>query len=169
MQTFSLNSLSESFECDRGTMVKALRDVPADFEKSKTRPEWKISTAARALEAHRRSTGRADGQRNSRSRGGHTDGTIDPRLQRHYDAFDQADASMRRLTTIDERREAAIGMGPQIAQMDALQRQISLADGNDEELTELRSDRLFFLYLRGLEGPCNWSMSEVWEACDVRE
>jgi len=169
MQTFSLNSLSESFECDRGTMVRALRDVPADFEKSKTRPEWKISTAAQALDAHRHRTGRADRHSTGRGSRENVDGAIDPRLERHYDAFDQADAAMRQLKTVEARREAAIGMGAQIAQMDALQRQISLADGNDEELTELRSDRLFFLYLRGLEGPCNWSMSEVWEACDVRE
>jgi hypothetical protein len=169
MQTFSLNSLSESFECDRGTLVKALRDVPPDFEKSKTRPEWKISTAARALEAHRRSTGRADRYRTGRSRREHTDGTIDPRLQRHYEAFDQADASMRRLKTVEARRQAAIGMGPRIAKMDALQRQLSLDAGTDEELTELRSDKLFFLYLRGFEEPCAWSMSEVWAAVDVRE
>jgi hypothetical protein len=75
---------------------------------------------------------------------------------------------MRWPKTVEERRKAAIGMAPQIAQMDALQRQVSLENGNDEELTELRSDRLFFLYLRGLEDPCDRSMSEVWTACDVR-
>jgi hypothetical protein len=166
MQTFSLNSLSESFECDRGTMVKALRDVPADFGKSKTRPEWKISTASRALEAHRRSIGRVPARPTK-----HTSASneTDPRLQRHYDAFDQADASMRQLKTVEARRQAAIGMGPLIAKMDALQRQVSLDNGNDEELTELRSDRLFFLYLRGFETPCSWSQSETWAAVDVRE
>jgi hypothetical protein len=166
MQTFSLNSLSESFECDRGTMVKALRDVPPDFEKSKTRPEWKISTASRSLEAHRRTA--------SRVLPGPTEHVtanveIDPRLQRHYVMFDRADASMRQLKTVEERRKAAIGMGSQIAQMDALQRQISLENGNDEELTEHRGDRLFFLYLGGFEGPCDWSTAEAWAACDVRE
>jgi len=166
MQTFSLNSLSESLECDRGTMVKALRDVPPDFEKSKTRPEWKMSTASRALETHRRSIGRVPSRPNARVA---VNNEIDPRLQRHYVMFDRADASMRRLKTVEERRKAAIGMGPQIEQMDALQRQISLENGNDEELTELRSDRLFFLYLRGLEHPCSWSQSEVWAACDVRK
>jgi hypothetical protein len=169
MQTFSLNSLSESFECDRGTLVKALRNVPADFEKSKTRPEWKISTAARALEAHRRSRGRADKHPAGRSRSEQPDLAIDPRMQRHYDVFDTADAAMRRLSTLEARRRAAIGMGPQIAQMDALQRQLSLDNGIDQELTDLRCDRIFFLYLRGLEGPCSWSMSEVWAAVDVRE
>jgi hypothetical protein len=169
MQTFSLNSLSESFEVDRGTLVKALRDVPADFEKSKTRPEWKISTAARALEAHRRSTGRADRHPAGRGTREHTDGTIDPRLQRHYDTFDQADASMRRLKTVEARRQAATSMGPQIATMDALQRQISLENGVDQELTDLRCDQLFFLCLRRFETPCSWSQSETWAAVDIRE
>jgi hypothetical protein len=166
MQTFSLNSLSESFECDRGTMVKALRDVPPDFEKSKTRPEWKISTASRALEAHRRSIGRLPQRPNKRIA---VNNEIDPRLQRHYDTFDEADASMRRLKTVEARRQAAIGMGPQIAKMDALQRQISLDNGIDQELTDLRCDQLFFLYLRGFETPCSWSQSETWAAVDVRE
>jgi hypothetical protein len=76
---------------------------------------------------------------------------------------------MRRLKTVDARRQAAIGMGPQIAKMDVLQRQISLENGNDEEVTDLRCDKLFFLYLRGFEEPCAWSMSEVWAAVDVRE
>jgi hypothetical protein len=68
---------------------------------------------------------------------------IDPRLlQRHYDTFDQAGASMHRLRTVETRREATIGMGPQIAKMDALQRQISLENGVDQELTDLRCDRL---------------------------
>jgi hypothetical protein len=52
--------------------------------------------------------------------------------------------------------------------MDATQRQLSLADGNDEEITELRCDKMFLLYLRGFEDPCAWSMSEVWAAVDVR-
>jgi hypothetical protein len=166
MQTYSVNSLAEQFEIDRGTMVRALKSVAPDAEKTPGRPTFKISTASRALEAHRRSDGREPAR--STVRTGVSE-KIDPRLQRHYVMFDQADASMRRLKTVEERRKAAIGMGPQIAQMDALQRQISLENGNDEELTELRSDRLFFLYLRGFEEPCSWSQSEAWAVCDVRE
>jgi hypothetical protein len=33
----------------------------------------------------------------------------------------------------------------------------------------LRCDKVFFLYLRGFEAPCSWSMSQVWDAVDVRE
>jgi hypothetical protein len=165
MQTYSVNSLAEQFEIDRGTMVRALKRVAADAEKTPGRPTFKISTASRALETHRRSMGRVPPRPNARV----AVNNIDPRLKRHYVMFDQADALMRRLKTVEERRKAAIGMGPQIAQIDALQRQISLENGNDEELTQLRSDRLFFLYLRGFEHPCSWSQSEVWAACDVRK
>jgi hypothetical protein len=166
MQTYSVNSLAEQFEVDRGTMVRALKNVAPDAERTPGRPTFKISTASRALETHRCSIGRVPARPTENIA---VNNEIDPRLQRHFDAFDRADASMRQLKTVEARRQAAIGMGPQIAQMDALQRQISLDAGNDKELTELRSDRLFFLYLRGLEGPCNWSMTEVWTACDVRE
>jgi phosphopentomutase len=166
MQTYSVNSLAEQFEIDRGTMVRALKNVAPDAEKTPGRPTFKLSTASRALEAHRRSIGRVPARPTKHTAASNE---IDPRLQRHYDAFDQADASMRRLKTVEARRQAAIGMGPQIAKMDALQRQISLDNGIDQELTDLRCDQLFFLYLRGFEGPCNWLMSEVWAACDVRE
>ena len=54
MQTHSVNSLAEQFEVDRGTMVKALKSVSPDLEKTRGRPTYKISTAARALEAHQK-------------------------------------------------------------------------------------------------------------------
>jgi hypothetical protein len=165
MQTHSINSLAEQFEIDRGTMTRALKNVAADAEKN-GRLSFKISTASKALEAHRRSIGRLPmRQKNSVA----ASNDIDPRLQRHYDAFDSADASMRRLPTLEARRQAAIDMGPLIAKMDLTQRQISLGEGNDDEITNLRADKLFLLYLRGFETPCAWSMSEVWAAVDVRE
>ena len=38
MQTYPLNALAEQFEVDRSTMVKAMRDVPADLVKPGNRP-----------------------------------------------------------------------------------------------------------------------------------
>jgi hypothetical protein len=57
MQTHSINSLSEMFEIDRSTAVRALKSVPADAEKTKGRPTYKVSTFAKALERHRRNVG----------------------------------------------------------------------------------------------------------------
>jgi transposase len=57
METFSVNRLSETLEVDRSTMVRALKNTPPDAEKTPGRPTFKISTAAKALEAHRRAVG----------------------------------------------------------------------------------------------------------------
>jgi hypothetical protein len=159
MKTYSANALAETLERDRGTMLRALRNVPPDADLH-GKPQWKVATAAKALAVH---TGKG-GSGNSAATA-----HIDPRLQRHYDAFERADTSMRRLKTVEARRQAAINMGPQISLMDKLQRQVSIADGHSEELTDLRADKLFMLYLRGFEAPCAWSMSEVWAAVDARD
>jgi phage host-nuclease inhibitor protein Gam len=68
MQTFSLNALSEQFEVDRGTMVRALKNVSPDAEKTKGRPTFKTSTAAKALERHRRNVGTSNGGGSNGSR-----------------------------------------------------------------------------------------------------
>jgi hypothetical protein len=160
METFALNRLAESFEVDRSTMVRAMRNVPPDLVKPGNRPTWKTSTAARALERHRRNNdGGASG----------VSGQIDPQLAALYARFDDADAALRKLKTVDARRKAAVEIAPIIAKMDALARKVGLANGNDPELVDLRADKLFLLYLRGFEAPCGWSMDETWAAMDVRE
>jgi hypothetical protein len=52
MKTYSINWLAESFEIDRGSATRALRDVAPDQEQTAGRPTFKISTFAKALEAH---------------------------------------------------------------------------------------------------------------------
>jgi hypothetical protein len=52
MKTYSINYLSEAFECDRASGTRALRDVAPDQESTKGRPTFKIATFAKALEAH---------------------------------------------------------------------------------------------------------------------
>ena len=54
MQTFPPNALAEQFEVDRSTMVRAMRSIAPDLVKRGNRPQWKVSTAAMALELHRR-------------------------------------------------------------------------------------------------------------------
>ena len=66
--THTAHALSELLETDRATMIRCLRPVPPDAQ-TRGRPTWRIGTAARALEAHRR-----------KSEGGK--GGPDPRLQR---------------------------------------------------------------------------------------
>jgi hypothetical protein len=101
VQTYSVNSLAEQLEIDRGTMVRALKNVLPDAEVTSGRPTYKIATAAAALEAHRRCT-------SIRQTKTPTHNAIDPRLQPFYDAIDRAETAMRKLKTLPARRAAAI-------------------------------------------------------------
>jgi hypothetical protein len=51
-KSYSTNYLAEAFEVDRASATRALRDVPPDQEQTVGRPTYKISTFAKALEAH---------------------------------------------------------------------------------------------------------------------
>lgn len=161
METFTANKISEMLERDRATVLRALNNTPPDAE-VRGKPQWKISTASAAMSTHLQRGGSGNGRTQ------YAAGNVDPRLQREYDTYEQADAAMRQLKTVEARRKAAIAMGPQIARMDELQRRISIAGNHNDELVELKADRLFMLYLRGIEGPCAWSASEVWSKIDCR-
>jgi hypothetical protein len=52
VKTHSTNFLAEAFEVDRASATRALRDIAPDEETTKGRPTFKISTFAKALEAH---------------------------------------------------------------------------------------------------------------------
>jgi hypothetical protein len=53
MKTYSANAIAETFERDRGVVVRALRNTVPDAVVS-GKPQWKIATASRALERHNR-------------------------------------------------------------------------------------------------------------------
>jgi hypothetical protein len=167
VKTHSLNSLSEAFEVDRSTMVKALRDVPGDAENTKGRPTWKTSTAAQALEAHRRKTGNSFGNADSVGSGSHYN-PVDPRLASLYSQLNTADAALRQLPTLAKRRAAAINsLRPIIDQSQRMLKAVGKASGQDPVFTGLISDKLYLLALRGLEEPCGWTQNETWEAMNV--
>jgi hypothetical protein len=147
-------------------MVRALKNTKPDAEKTKGRPTYKIATAARALEAHRRSTGRT----NSRTSGDAIDtGWQDPILVGLYAEFDAADSAMRKLPTIEARRKAARAMGPLINRLDRATRERGIANGQDEELVDLRTDWIMLLTMRGLEAPCDWTLDECWGVVNIED
>jgi hypothetical protein len=165
MKTYSLNSLAESFEIDRSTMVRALKNTLPDAEVTPGRPTWKISSAASALEQHRRRTGNSvgngDGPRRSYN-------PIDPRLQSLYSQLHTAEATLRALPTLAKRRAAAIkSLRPIIDATQRMQQIVGKSNGQDPEIAGLISDDLYMLALRGLEEPCQWTMSETWAAMSV--
>lgn len=148
---YSLNALAESFEVDRSTMLRAMRGVPPDLVMRGNRPQWKTATAARALDAHRRKMNGSNG-------GGGTGST----LAVMYERYDQAEAAMRVLPTLDERRKAARAMLPSIIAMDKATRRIGIANGQDAETVHLRADQMLRLCARGIEAPCAWDHDTVW-------
>jgi hypothetical protein len=148
---FSINGASEILERDRRTVGKALRHTPPDG-KERGVARYRLKTIIDALSKMQLAPVSAPADQ------------IDPQLARLYAEFDERDAAMRKLQTLDARRKAAVAMAPLIAEMDTLMREVGIANGQDPELVDLRSDKLFMLYLRGFEAPCAWSMSEVWDA-----
>jgi hypothetical protein len=155
METFTINRISEMLEIDRGTAVRMLKNVPPDAEKTKGRPTFKISTAAKALEAHRRAVGTANGGR----------GVVQNPPE--YTVFDQAYSAMKVLPTLAKRRAAAVKLIPAITDMIAAMREDGRSSGETPEVTAMRSDRVFQLTLRGFEAPCAWSHDEAWSNLSV--
>jgi hypothetical protein len=165
MKTYSLNSLAESFEIDRSTMVRALKNTQPDAEVTRGRPTWKIASAACALDQHRRKAGNSPGKSDSAN---HRYNAIDPKLQSLYSQLDAADATLRALPTIAKRRAFAIkSLRPMIDEMQRMLKIVGSANDQDPEFTGLISDKLFMLALRGLEKPCDWTQSETWDAMNV--
>jgi hypothetical protein len=153
MKTFSANAIAETFERDRGVVVRALRNTKPDAMVS-GRPQWKVATASRALESHNRAND-----------GGSTTGT-DPELMAVYRAFDMKFDAMVALPTLPQRRAAARKLAPVVAAMDRASRQRGRANGAGDELADLRADQLFRLCMRGFEAPCKWSSTECWQNLD---
>jgi hypothetical protein len=151
MKTFGVNAIAELLERDRATVVRALRDVPADAVE-RGHPGWKMVTAVAALDQH------------TRPNGDHDTDQMDPTLATAYGQLDAANSAMRKLKTLEARRKAVKAMGPLISATDAITRKVGLANGNGPELVHLSADKLFQLYLRGFENPCDWSSEQAWSA-----
>ena len=155
MQTFPVNALAEQFEVDRGTMLRALRFVAPDLVKQGNRPTWKTSTAARALEAHRR---KRDGN----------DSSPDPELERLFAEFENGLSVLRKLPRLEDRRAAARALGPLISRVEAASRSLGRRSGNGD-MADLVTDRIIMLMTRGFCEPCQWNSDEAFKAGVVSE
>jgi hypothetical protein len=153
---FSINSASEILERDRRTLVKALRRVPPDG-RERGADRWRLRSIIEALAKMQPAPAAAP------------TGQIDPGLVELYMRFDASEAAMKKLKTVDARRQASRAMAPLLAQIDAQARKSSLDNGADPELVELRCDRLFQIHLRGFESCNGWNHDEAWRAMDVRD
>jgi hypothetical protein len=73
---------------------------------------------------------------------------------------------MRQLATLAERRLAARGLAPLTREALELMRQRDTQNCLHKEHVELRSARVLQLTVRGLEGCCEWSLSQAWSCLD---
>jgi hypothetical protein len=146
MKSYSANAIAETFERDRGVVVRALRNTKPDAMVS-GKPQWKIATAAVALEKHRANNGGSTGNGN------------DPGLAKAYATFDAKFTAMEAAPTLAQRRALAVKLAPVLADMDRKVRETGIANGQDAELVGLRADRMFMLALRGVEAPCAWTLA----------
>jgi hypothetical protein len=144
MQTFPLNALAEQFECDRSTMVRAMRDAPADLVKPGNRPTWKVGTAARALEAHRKKAWeekrqKAEAQRRKHeARNGGASGPthlLADRLEQGFGEFDASFAKLEAERSLARRRklDKELGVGKMIGDLDRQIREANTALGEGED------------------------------------
>jgi hypothetical protein len=152
LKTFSLNAIAELLERDRATVIRALRDTPADATE-RCQPRWKMATAVAALGQHNRNA----------SGGGNIGGDIDPGLSAAFARFDTAYDEMKSLRSLTARRKASIALRPMISRMDQMLRAHGRAIGAGDELADLRADELWRLTMRGFESPCAWSLDQVLE------
>jgi hypothetical protein len=156
MKTFSANAIAETFERDRGVVVRALRNIRPDAEVS-GKPQWKLATAAKALEQHNRANTSA----------GRDSANSNPALVAMFAKFDQAYDTMRALPSLAARRKASIALAPLIGETYHALRQHYRAAGTGDELADYRADHMFLLTLRGFEAPCQWNELQTREAMDV--
>jgi len=137
MKTHSLNNLAESFEVDRSTMVRALKNTLPDAEVTFGRPTWKISTAASALEQHRRRTGNSVGK---------TDSTSNPidQIEADFEAFDAGFARLQAEPNLELRRQLdkQLGVGALIGSLDRQMKTANATIGEERGLSACASDKL---------------------------
>jgi hypothetical protein len=94
---FSVNRLAAMFDVDRQTMVRALKDTPADAG-SERKPLFRVSTAVDALHRH---TKKPDGRRQTSN--GVVAGDIGYELQRMFIQLDSLREKIAATATVKER------------------------------------------------------------------
>jgi hypothetical protein len=159
MDEFSINRLSVMLDVDRQTMVRALKDTPADAG-TERKPLYRVSTAVTALDQHR---GKPDRRRKPGN--GRTEvlsGTAAAEAAVAFERYDVAYDAMTKLPTLQARRDAAYKLQPLAKQMLELMHSRDVECDLHPEHVELKNQAVTLLLVKGLESPCEWSHSQAW-------
>jgi hypothetical protein len=134
MQTFPLNALAEQFEVDRGTILRAMRNVPADLVKPGNRPTWKVATAARALEAHRQKALEAQRRKNEGTNGnGQTRQQLASQIEADFETFDAGFTKLKAEPDLERRRKLNERLGVGGRMIGSLDRRMNEANAALDE------------------------------------
>jgi hypothetical protein len=159
MDEFSVNRLSVMLDCDRQTMVRALKDTPADAG-TERKPLFRVSTAVAALDQHR---GKPDRRRKPGN--GRTEvmsGTA-AEAAVAFERYDVAYDAMTKLPTLQARRDAAYKLQPLAKQMLELMHDRDVECDLHPEHVDLKNQAVTLLLVKGLESPCEWPHSQAWD------
>ncbi|SHH32337.1 hypothetical protein [Bradyrhizobium erythrophlei] len=149
MQTFSANGIAERLERDRSTCIKALRNIPPD-RMVKGKPQWKLSTASRAVEAHLRGYDTGGGN--------HQLAALIDTLETSYAKLDDQFARLEAQPDIEKRRELSLEMqiGATINVIEATFAETNRLDTESGCLMQIVTDKL-----------CGMARSKLVDALDL--
>jgi hypothetical protein len=145
METYPLNALAERLECDRSTMVKALRGVKADEVKKGNRPTWRVGTASKALVAYKQKIAEERERRKKKYYGSR--GAILALVDEIEAAFNELDRqfeSLKAEADLEKRRALSLEMkvGMTINSIEELWKAINEMDEEMGVLMQIVADKL---------------------------
>jgi hypothetical protein len=156
MYEFSLNKLAGMLDVDRATLLRALKDTPADAG-SERKPLFRVSTAIKALDHHR---GKPDRRRKPDNGGGEV--TLD--LATRFAKLDQLRERVEQAPTIREaRRIMRTEFFPTLAETNRAMREHAEMVGEDGRLTGLRVAEHERIQIVTLREPCRWNVEQMLE------
>jgi hypothetical protein len=157
MDEFSINRLASMLDVDRATLLRALKDTPADAG-SEPKPLFRVSRAVKALDHHR---GKLDRRRKSDNGGGAV--TVDQ--QRMFVMFvrlDDLHGKIEGAETVEERRRLMREeFFPLLPATTTAMREDSKQSGEDERYGGLRIHEHERMQLVTLRHCCGWNSDEV--------
>jgi hypothetical protein len=153
---FSISGASEALSRSRRTITRALAGVKPDTVRS----GLKLWTMQRIIEAVNRNTMAPI----------LTSSAVSGDLQELFDQLNDADARMRRMDSLKDRRAfARQTLLPLLHKVDREMRDDGKACGEQDALTQLRCDQHLRVFLLSGLGPdatngCDWTPSQAWDA-----
>jgi hypothetical protein len=168
---FSINAAATLLECDRQTIVRALRHTAPDHGEGRAR-RWCMSTIFWAMQAHVQK--RSKPSTNHTNYGGFPNLSADLENDRRtlplFDAFNSAFEKMKAESSVEKRRAMAVSFAPKMIETCVRQyRAHCHAEDCFIDPDTRALDCMWWHLLEGFEKSCRWTPEEVREAFRVYE